>query len=405
MQGLSKKILQEKLILNIVKDYEPVSRVKIRKFTDMRLATITEITKNLIDNGIIRETGDDPDIGNKRKKLLYIHKERYYVVGAEISTDRILVILTDLKGNILQQSEKEIRSDYPYQHILDILNSIIRNLIAEYKKEQLLGIGISNPGRVDKEKGESVFSSQLEKWSNVPLKSIIGKEFGLPVYLGNNSETGIFAESWFGEARNIKDVIYMHVGAGISINIISNNSLIKGYAGVTGEIGHNIVIPNGNLCTCGNFGCLQTVASSKVLVRNIVNILEKGASSMVADLVDGDVSKVSIGTIIEAAKRNDKIALSILDDAGEYVGIALSNAVNLIGPQMIILGGEIIKNNTYILNTIIRTLQKNVLPVIYKDIKVKTTSFPDNESALGAVAIVLDEFYMRSKLKDYDLLD
>lgn len=405
MHDLSQKTLQEKLILSLVKDHEPISRIEIKKITDIRLATITEITKELIDGGVIKETGDDPENTNKRKKLLYINKDRFYVVGVEISPDRIFVLLTNLKGEILQTKEKQIGYDYPYQQIMDILTGLLKEMISGYRRENLLGIGLSNPGRVDKKKGESAFSSQLEKWNNVPLETILKNEFGLPVYIGNNSETGIFAESWFGEAKNVRDAIYLHAGAGIAIYIKSNGNFIKGYSGVAGEIGHNIVVANGELCTCGNYGCLQTVASSKVLVRKVVNILNRGASSVIEELTGGDYSKVSIDTIIEAAKKNDKIALSILDDAGEYIGIAVSNAVNLLGPQMIILGGEILKNNTYILNTIRRALQRNVLPVIYKDIVFKTSSFPENESALGAIAMVLDDFYMYSKLKDYDLLE
>jgi predicted NBD/HSP70 family sugar kinase len=147
-------------------------------------------------------------------------------------------------------------------------------------------------------------------------------------------------ENWFGQAKQIKNYVFLNVGRGIGSGIVLNGEVFRGSGYAAGEIGHIRVVDNGVKCVCGKFGCLDTVATEYTVIRDTINAINTGMESEVARLVQGDVGKINIQTIIDAAAAGDACVLDILRKTGRYIGVAVSYLINILNPDMVILGGS-----------------------------------------------------------------
>ena len=405
MYSISKKHLMRKAILNIIRSTEPVSRTDIKKLLDFRMASVIEIVNELIDEGIVIESGNLGIKGIKKKKLLYLNEDAFHTIGVDIQAEEIIAVLANLKGKILKRNVVHIKSDYSKDEILKVIFDLIEELtVSAIRRDKLLGIGISNPGILNKEKDHIIFSSQLEDWKDIPIKKLVEDKTGLPVFIDDSALLNLMAEKWFGKAGNYENIIYIQMGASFGVSIISDGGFVRGASGMAGEIGHTMVEPRGELCLCGNYGCLQTAASSGVIVRKVKTLLKKGASSLVSDIVNGDLDAIDIHAVIKAAESNDKISLAVLEEAARYIGVALSNTINLLNPEMVIFGGQMVKRTGYIIEPIKRIVKTSALQLASRDIIYETACFNEDGGVLGAVAMVLDEFFEYTRLKNMGML-
>jgi|GEM_PF-441615 Transcriptional regulator/sugar kinase len=399
MYNLEKKHLMRKIILNIIRNNGPISRTSIKKIIDFRMATIIDVARELLNEGIILESGD-LDIENlKKKKLLCLNENFYYALGIDIQADCIIALLTNLNGKIIKKMQEPIKPGYSKTEILEKIFFVLQNLSDGIESTKILGIGVSNSGILNKEKDNIIFSSQLENWKDVPIKRLIREKYQVPVFVDDSAVLNLMAERWFGNTCGPEDMIFVQLGASFGVSIISNGNFIRGASGVSGEIGHMMVEPKGSLCICGNYGCLQTVASSVVIIKKITELLKRGAYSIINEMAGDDLQDLDIHTVIKAAEKNDKIALSIIEEAARYIGIALSNTINLINPKMIIFGGQMVKSSDFILEPIKRIISTNALQLASKDIVYKSAAFNEDGGALGAATMVLDEFFEYTRLK------
>jgi DNA-binding Lrp family transcriptional regulator len=235
----NKKHYLSKIILNIIKDLGPISRSEIRKITGIRLSTITDISKELLNDNIIIETGSLKERNiSKRKKDLILNENYCNIIGIDIRPDVVLVILTNFKGRILFQNSIPIKFDYTKNQILKVIFTLLEEVLTKSGKQKILGIGIAVSGIIDRENQTILISSQLPNWKNVALKKIIEERFLLPVFMEDRVIAKIYAEKWFGEALKHKNGIFAEIGECFGISIISNNRILKGANGIIGELGH-----------------------------------------------------------------------------------------------------------------------------------------------------------------------
>jgi len=390
MYNLSKKSILRSVILNLVRNHEPISRTGIRKLTGQRMATIIEIVKDFIDEGYIIESGNLELPDTKKKKMLCLGKDKYNALGIDIRSNKIGSVLTDMKGGIIRRYEKDIDHYMTKEKMLDAICELIGFQIGDIDKTRLRGIGISNQGILTKDKGSVIFSSQFEHWRSVPLRELIEQRFGLQVYIDDSAVLNLLAEKRFGKARASDNIIYVQIGASFGMSIISGGRFIRGASGVAGEIGHTMVEPRGEQCVCGNYGCLQTVASASVVVKKVVDLLQRGAYSTLCETYYGDYGAINIKAVAEAAGNGDKICLGALDEAGRYIGKALSNVINLLNPEVLI---QMICCSSLLIRTIKRIINTNTLYPARTEMAFETASFGENGGELGAAALVLDRIF------------
>jgi glucokinase len=204
----------------------------------------------------------------------------------------------------------------------------------------LRGLGVASPGALDLVNGIVHEAPQLPGWDGVPLPQILSERLGIPVLLENDANAAALGENRFGAGRGTRQMIYFTVSTGVGGGIIVDGGIYHGITGSAGELGHIIVQPNGARCLCGELGCLEAYASGTGISWRAVELVEAGEAPGLAR-VRREKGELDADEIADAARRGDEAARRLFDEAGYYLGIALTNCVNIFNPEMIVLGGGV----------------------------------------------------------------
>jgi predicted NBD/HSP70 family sugar kinase len=267
------------------------------------------------------------------------------------------------------------------------------------------GIGVAHSGVIDTANG-IVLSfprpGQMAEWKNVPLRAMFEEEFRLPCLLEDSARTGAVAERCFGLGRGVNDFLYIEVGVGIGAAIFFEGKLYRGAGGKAGEFGHITVVENGPLCSCGNNGCLESVASCAAIIEAVRAALAKGVDSKVRDLAHGDLEKIGIEVIAQAAAENDGLAFRVLQDAASFVAIGLADLVNLLNPRLIIFGGALFRAAPHMLvEPLMRLIRQRSLDKSALDVQLRMSPLGEEACALGASRIMseraIEEVFLRAR--------
>ena len=391
-----KKLLRhhQAIILNLIRKRSPLSRTDIYKTTKIRITTVTDIVKELIEKGLVVEVGSAVSTGGRKPVLLAINPTAGYIVGVDVRATVIRGVLTDLKSQIIAQQHQDITHQTSGETILEDTKEVIRGLLQSTPdRKKLFGIGISIAAMIDSEKGEVVYSANIPGWTNLPIKQLLEQEFQTPVYLEATVRAAALGERAFGCGQGVDDLIYYHIGMGIGAGIISHGKLYRGAKESAGEIGHTVIDEFGPACRCGNFGCLEAFASAKAIRDHAIAALEKGVESILLTVAENKVANITAETVSLAAGKGDKLCRRILQEAGAHLGIGAANLVNILNPALLIVGGGLAKAGDFILEPLVRTLQERSLAVSAKAVTVVTSMLGDNAAPLGATTLVLKRVF------------
>jgi glucokinase len=256
---------------------------------------------------------------------------------------------------------------------------------AGLSKEDIGAIGIGVPGVLDIDRGVVLFLPNLPgNWPKVPLAETIERLTGLPVFLINDVRSILYGEWRFGAGRDFSTVVCFAIGTGIGGGLVINDRLHLGFGGTAGELGHMIIDFNGPKCGCGNYGCLEVYASGPAIASMGIKAVVQGLTTSIADLVDGDLNRITPAVIAQAAEQGDEIARDIFEHAGYYLGIAAANMMVSISPQRIILSGGVAKAGNLLIEPLWRTLQERVKVVPLEHTRVVTAALGDQAGVVGA---------------------
>jgi len=350
-----------KSILDIIRRHGPISRIEIAEIAGLTPATVTNITSELIDNKLIveGETGDSS--GGRRPIMLKIRGDYYRVIGVYIGSKKIRIITSDLMANIKYKKEiKYETGNITVEYIKEILDKELVPIISKYraKNKEIIGIGVGIHGIVDNEQGISVMAPNLG-WKNVNISKILYDSYKIPVFIDNNTRTMALGENWFGSGKNASSFFCLNIEYGVGGSFFINDKPINGVSFGAGEIGHTTVDINGEVCSCGNRGCLETVASVKALLKQAYEKYEENKNSAIYKGKEiKSVNDINPEDLYEAAKQGDELAISLIKKMGENIGIGIANIVNIFNPELIIINGEIISTGEILLKPIIDTVKK-----------------------------------------------
>lgn len=247
------------------------------------------------------------------------------------------------------------------------------------------GIGVGVPGVLDVDNGVVLFLPNLYgTWPGVPLSQTILNLTGIRTYILNDVRSITYGEWRFGAGRGFSTVACFAIGTGIGGGLIINNRLHLGFGGTAGELGHQIIDFNGPKCGCGNYGCLEVYASGPAIAAMGMKAVVQGLTTQIAELVEGDLNKITTEVIANAAGQGDEIAKEIFEQAGYYLGIAMANIMVSVSPQRIILSGGVAKAGDLLLKPICRTLEARVKVVPLDRTKVVIAELGDEAGVIGA---------------------
>ena len=263
-------------------------------------------------------------------------------------------------------------------------------------------IGISHSGVIDQHAGKVLFWPMVEGWNDTPLGQIFADAYGLPTFVEDCVRAMAITEQRFGHAKGLRNFVLVSVGMGIGSAIFSNGHLHFGRDGLAGELGHTTVAENGDLCSCGNRGCLEICSSATAILARVRSELEHGVSSSLTHEVGDDLDKLSVELIVAAAKNHDRLSERVLSEAGMHLGTALATVVNLLNPEKVILAGMIPRaGNEFLLGPLLYNLRQRAFPQGVKDLPVVVSQFGEEAAALGMV-LTAAESVLETRCRDLE---
>lgn len=387
------KQINMKKVVNLLWKQEMLSRVELSELGHLDKKTITNIVNELLGKNIIKESGFRSSNVGRRQQLLEINEKYGYHIGIDLGVTHITGVVLDSKGNVVAENSMELRYNMNPDIIMKMAKTLMNSLIKQSKQElsSFRGIGFAVPGFIDRLSGVSLLSENIPNWVNIPVKDILMDEIDMPFYIEDSSRAMALAEHFFGSGRNVDNFIVFDLGYGIGCGIIIDGKLYMGSNFKSGEIGHTIVNPNGPKCVCGHNGCIESLASGHAIARNGRDMLARQPDSILMSFTNENVYAVTAKDVIIAAEMGDMFSIEILKQAGKYLGIGISNALNFFNPGVIVLGGGIVSSGSILFDTISETIKLNSMEDIYNDVKILKSDLGHNASALGAAALSLQE--------------
>lgn len=396
---------RELSILQLIHSGSSCSRLGLARKTGLSPASMTNIVRGLIARKIVSEVSTVSSPAGRRPVSLAIQGDIGYVAGIDIGTFYTRVVITDINGKIIYKHEIETGIQDGRDRVLKRVFQCAHHAIKAVKidRSAILGMGIAHSGVIDTERG-LVLSfprpGQLVEWKNVPLQAIFEDEFQMPCLLEDSVRTMATAERFFGLGRDVNDFLFIEVGMGVGASFFFDGELYRG-GGNAGEFGHLTVEENGPLCSCGNNGCLESVASCAAIIQAGRVAIERGVDSKIRDLAAGDMNQISIEVIAQAAAEYDSLAFRVLQEASSYIAKGLADLVNLLNPRLIILGGALFRAAPQLLSDPLRrVIRQRSLEKSANDVQLKVSPLGSEAGALGASRMIagraLQNLYLRA---------
>ncbi len=388
------KSINRSLILNIIRERGPISRAEIAKLTKLTPPTVSSLVKELLLAEIVIELSLGESSGGRKPTLLTLNEEMFHVVGMDIGSQNLKIILTSITGKILNKLVYPIPDRSSSDELLSLMKESIRSVIAGsgVDVENVVGIGVGMHGIVDVDQGASIFAPNLNL-QNIPIKDELEKEFNMIVKVENDGRAMSLGELWFGNGAGLDSFVCMNVGLGIGAGIIINGRLYHGNHFISGEIGHMVIDIDGPQCTCGNYGCLQTFASGPAIVESVKKEMRLGEATLLSEMTDGNLEDLTGELIYEAALKGDSLAKNTLQQAGRYLGVGITNLIHTVNPRRIIIGGGVSNAGDFLMESIIQTVNQRALTQPAKQTEIMLSKFGEDATAMGAVALILAELF------------
>jgi N-acetylglucosamine repressor len=378
------RALNRSSVLNTVKNAGPVARTDIAHITGLSPATVTDITSELIEDNLVFEKAAGDSSGGRRPILLALNPRGGYVVGIKLTEHEAIGALTDLEATVITRRTQPWEGSTP-QDAVQVMSRLVHALAAEkgVRKKQLLGVGVGLAGIIDAERG-ILRSTPYFEWLDLPLREQLQASLKLPVYIDNDVNTFTLAEKWFGSGKGIDDFLSVTIGRGVGMGIVVNGQLYRGVGGGAGELGHTVVDPTGPRCSCGKRGCLEAYIGDQALVQSARAAAQRGELPFAIQDAEGLVSLAASG---------EPSARQILAQAGEKLGIALANLINLFNPELMIIGGEGTRAGDWLFKPMYHAIQQNTIPGLVKESTIHVEPWGDDAWARGAASLVLGELF------------
>ncbi|MCX8065500.1 MAG: ROK family protein [Candidatus Hydrogenedentes bacterium] len=316
------------------------------------------------------------------------YKNEKYYVGVDIGGTKILAILVNSKFEVIAREKKKtkvwVKGAQPEIRIVETIKSVLDSV----DNLKIEGIGLGVPGPVDHKNGVVVTTPNIGL-ENFPLGDIISEEFSVPSAVDNDVNLGTFAEWVFSGYGDAKHVLGVFPGTGIGGGLIINRKILHGASGGAGEIGHFTVQLGGPLCGCGKRGCLEALASRIAIVKEVIALILRGECPYLAERIGTDASKLRSSIIAEAIENGEKKVEEIVRKSAYLTGVAIANAINLISPNLVILGGGLIEALGKIyLEEIQRAVKEHAMPFLRRKVEIVVGKLGDDAVAMGGALLI-----------------
>jgi predicted NBD/HSP70 family sugar kinase len=377
---LSIRQLNRLRVIETIYRHPATSRADITRHTGLARQTVSTITDELLRAGIVEEHAAPEDARPRNTGrppiLLSLVPGAAFAVGLDFGHEHIRVAVCDLSGQSIVDDFSPAEVDYAPSESLDLAHELVRSALssAGIDREDLLGVGMGLAAPINRTTGELEANGILPGWHGIRPAAEMEARLGVPVQLENDANAGALGEKLFGAGRGVDDLVYVRLSAGIGAGLILSGRPYHGSLGVAGEIGHILSDRNGSICRCGNRGCLETIASPVAVAA----LLERSTGR-----------PVSIPALLELVAAEHRGAQTAVADAGEAVGTALAALVNIVNPQLLLVGGELAAAGEMLLDPIRAAIARHSVAPAGASVRVATGTLGPRAEVLGAAALIL----------------
>jgi len=374
------------LILKTIYANSPISRAEVSRVTNLTPPTVSDVVGSLIEQGLVEEVGLAPSSSGRRAILLKVVDDSRQLIGLDLSREDFRGALANLRGQINHRRDLPLQGrdgDAALELVYDLVDALV-----ESATRPLLGIGIGSPGLVDAANGILHQSVNLN-WRYIDFRNLLEKRYDLPVYMANDCQVGAFAMYTFGKRyEDDLPLVVINLGWGVGAGIIIDGQLLHGSPVGAGEIGHTTVVAGGDLCACGNYGCLETIASSRAIISKVRRIAVDNPGSSINNLVS-DPGEIDMSTIITALEAGNEDVRHVILKAGEALGIVAANLVGILGSCRILLRGRVARFGQLLLDPMREELDQRTLPSLARASELGIASVGSDIVIQGATALIL----------------
>ena len=316
-----------------------------------------------------------------------------HVVGIDIGGTKLATVVADNTGHILNKVRKPTLSDRGPEYALQLLFDMVRETVelSDLEQEAISAIGVSCGGPLDTKTGIVYSPPNLPGWDALPLKAQLESEFHIPVTIENDANASALAEYRFGGGRGYSAVLYMTMSTGIGGGIVIDGQVYHGANDSAGEVGHQILLPDGPSCGCGKRGCLEALCSGPAIARRAQAAVRNNSTSaaMLLNLVNGRIEDVRSEHVLEAARQGDVLALQLVEETAYYMGWGIANLVNVLNPDIVLLGTIAIAAGDLLLDPIRKTVSEFAMTRPAEAVKIAPAQLGDKLGDLAAIALVV----------------
>ena len=373
-KGLIREI-NEALVLAELRGEALHSRADIARSTGLSGPTVTAITSRLIDRGLVEERATGTSAGGRPPVLLGLRPRAGYVVGIKLTENQAIGVLTDLDANVVARADAALEFPTPGAVVAGIVSAV--EALAPAGHGRILGVGLGMGGVIDRDEG-SVRHATYFDWHNEPLAKRLSEAIGLPVLIDNDVNALVASEQSWGAGRGVKNFAVVTIGRGVGMGMVLDGRLFRGSRGGAGELGHMKMVPEGPQCECGGRGCLEAVIGEPALLVSLSGELGRPVT------VDEG------GTM---ARDGDQRAAHVFAEAGQHLGRAVGNVVNILNPDRLLLAGEGTHNLDLIMPAFRRALNETVFDGLQDGLSIHAEAWDDEAWARGAASLLLNELF------------
>lgn len=386
-----KNYRRKKKILSLLYYESGISATAISKKINVSVPTSLALLKELEDRSLVKRCGIGDSKGGRRPALFDLGEDSIYVISCELGRYKCKIGIFNEHNKLVAPLVK-FSATIDDDNLVDKIEEEVTRLVTDnnINSERIQGIGLAMPGLIDETKGINYTIKKVE-YRNIAER--LKEKFGGVVYVNNDARMQAYGEFIFGAAKGGQNALIVNWNWGIGLGIIINGELYNGATGFAGEFSHIKAVEDGDLCICGKRGCLETVSSVYVLIRKAKDAVKSGMISQLTKKFRGREEEITIDDIINAAKSGDECSINLLNEVSKEVGRALANVIQLLNPDIIVIGGVVSLADKYILVPIQQSIDTHCLEQISGNVKLEISQNWERSGLLGITATLFQKLF------------
>ena len=358
------------------------SRNDVARLTGLSRPTVSTLVDELEAAGIVEQHADRdedrPRSAGRPPMYVSLAPRAAFAVGLDFGHQHIRAGVCDLSGTPIADEWSHAEVDHAPAASLDLAHELVQGVLesADVDRRHVIGVGMGLAAPIDSATGTAYVEGILPSWGGISPAGEMEARLGLPVQIENDANVGALGEHMFGAGRGVEDMVYVRLSAGIGLGLILGGRPYRGKCGVAGELGHVASVDDGMICRCGNRGCLETIASP-VAVADLLE-LSRG-------------EPVSVQRLLELVHEGDRGARRAVADAGAAVGNAIAAVVNVLNPELVVIGGDLAGAGAVLLDPLRTAIERRAIAPAVAAVRVTQGALSDKAEVLGAAALVLSQ--------------